>query len=423
MKPLIICLAFALTFPLYGKSGLHQVNQLFDQSISLLSKNPEASFKLADSLFRVSSKLGDTYGMVQANYIMAYLEESHHGNYGKSIIFYLEALRYADEGYYEGIENTQIKLLSNLGTIHALFNDNQASVDYYFAALEIANKSNNLSEIGNLTNKIAEYHRNTGDPESSLLFLNEADEINKKVGDRFLEVKNALHQGISLNALHRVSEAVQKYQYVIRLVDTYQDFEKYKGYALHNIANTFYAHNEIDSALFYYNQSLAFKQSSEPENKNSIFVTLYDIGTIHFEQRNFELAKKYLLQGESIIDTTTFNKDLNYYEVYNKLTLVYEAQNDIHKAHTYSKLYAKNLNNFLNKQLEIERLDKQQNLKLITERYYSLVNQQEKNTMYEFWSGLALLLIIVSVIFYSGYSAILQINRKVELEKAIRSLK
>ena len=144
MKILLISI-FSLTYTVI--IGADSISQRVDQITSLISSNPDSAYHLATDLKEESEKKGHDYGIIQSNFILAYINQKTRGDFGKAIIYYLEAIRFAKNSHYDDRIKNLISLHKNCGVIYRKFKAFDLALKYYSKGLDYAEETNDHSQI------------------------------------------------------------------------------------------------------------------------------------------------------------------------------------------------------------------------------------------------------------------------------------
>ena len=105
----------------------------------------DSAILLSKNLLQYSLDEQDHFGLVKANLYLGYFHEQR--DYAKATIYYLEGIRQADMGDYQGIETDRIWLRRNLANIFRRFRANELATKYNLEAIEIASKARDTQQI------------------------------------------------------------------------------------------------------------------------------------------------------------------------------------------------------------------------------------------------------------------------------------
>ncbi|MFY0685715.1 MAG: tetratricopeptide repeat protein [Cyclobacteriaceae bacterium] len=422
MRKLTLVILLFLTQELIGSP--ESLETLRKQSISYLHTNVDSAEILAQKLQFQGKEENNHYAIVQSYFILGWLQSKKHKNYGRGIIYYLEGIRHAESNPYEGVEETLISLNKNIGFICNKFKNHEGSLKYHQDALKYADMiQNNIQAIGILVN-IAISYRNQQEYEMALEFFDKAIGINRIQGNKEKELDINNEIGNTQIQAKQYDIAINTFKNNLRLTQSEDyNYPSFRSYALANIAECFYNLNEYEIAAEWYKKSIAFKDSINLNVSNpwSYFISLKGYADSQMSLKNYNEALKAYKQAESIANTDTeFNQE--YFDVYKSLALLFESTGDFKLANDYNKIHAEKLDQHIILQQKVEQIDKNYNLELITQRYYSLVAQQEKNEKIELYGALTALAFILTVVLFVLISNYREKNLKRQLEKSIRVL-
>jgi len=116
---------------------------------SYLNSDIDSAILLTQEMLEFASEEKDAFGIVKANLYLGYLTKKQE-NYGKSVIYYLEGIRQAEQLEYEGILSDKIWLRRNLANTFRTFEANQLATQYNLEAIQLAESINDTSHLVNL---------------------------------------------------------------------------------------------------------------------------------------------------------------------------------------------------------------------------------------------------------------------------------
>ena len=180
----LLCMVVVLK----GQTTHERVNEI----VSLIKTNSDSAFTLANQLLEESKSRDDAYGKVQSNFIMAYINENNRGDFGKAIIYYLEAIRYGKRSNYDGVINNLSSLHKNSGAIFRKFNAYTLAEEYYGEALYYARLADDDRQVLSLKYNISALYRDQEKFDDSITILNEILDQSEQKSSMYFKALNRL---------------------------------------------------------------------------------------------------------------------------------------------------------------------------------------------------------------------------------------
>ena len=377
----------------------------------LIRSNPDSAYLLALDLKAESFSKDDQYGIVNSNYILAYIHDEIEAEFGKAIIYYLEAIRYAEQSTDENIRSTLISLYKNCGVIFRKFNAFELAISYYEKGIDLAkiqgNESQTISSLYNLSGVYMDME-----------LFNEAISILEQIqitldskNHKYYDITNRLAicymengQGDQAQELAElvINSSLDK---GLKTVDSYQIM----GRVSTNSGNFKKAEIYLEKALF-----IIMMQNNELRSGKSLFETHTYLGDMELANGDHQSALKHFANAEIYMTSTDQNPEsfLNYKK---QADSYFQIKNFV-KSKAYEDLYFSELNNYLSEQQAIQDTDKRFNMDLITKRYFDQVEKQEKISSILFFSRLTsggLLTLLILVIGYYRFEKI-RVRKSIE---------
>ncbi len=357
------------------------------------------------SLLEKSKTENYQFGIVKSNFILGYIEKKN-GDYGKSVIYYLEGIRHAENADYEGISRDLIYLFQNTGNIFKKFGNYDLAQKYYSQAMAIAAANEDFEKytyLVILSAKVLKEEKKYA--EAVRLLKNTFSNFNFLSKETVADVYNQLG-GIYTQAKEK-SLAFENYQKLINFAakDSILNI-KYSSRAYHNLGHLHFQLGEYENAVKYYNKAVILKELY-PSSPESLFRTYKDLAESYVLSRNYDSAEIYVNKAE-----VHYKKAINipnFYELYKFKSQIKRENGDLEGYAINQSLYATSLENYLAEQREIETTDKKYNLDLITQRYFALVAEQDRNQQIQYYSTVggsvlvSLILLIITFFQYRKY--------------------
>ncbi|WP_425391928.1 tetratricopeptide repeat protein [Ekhidna sp.] len=407
MRILFLVLAFFCQVVLANEVG---IKEKVKQIVKVSKSDFDSSIVMANDLLDESKEQDFDEGIVQSYFTLAYLYKNN-GDYAKSIIFYLEAIRYAEDSDYEGVQATLSSLYKNSGNIFREFNSHSLAREYFEKSIRIAEKLNDIHQV--ISNKY----------NLSGVFLDEEDYSGAAfLLESLLQMEEASESKLYYDILNRLAYAHLKNNdfesaatYAKVIVDSTSVAKpKLVAFAYHNLGAVASKKEEFQLSNQYFNSGLEYIIKEENlVDKTAEFELLHNQGRNLVLWDKSEEALKVYHTAESMIPTLT--QQPKYFELYQDIATVYFDMKDYDLSKKYTDLYSESMNKYLELKEEIQQTDKSYNMDLITKRYFDEVAKQERIASILFYSKLisgTLLALLLMTIGYNWY-------QKVKLRKSI----
>lgn len=229
------------------------------------------------------------------------------------------------------------------------------SVEYYWKAIEIAEKINDKSALGSAHNGLGIVYFYLDD-------MIKAEHYIKKAAELKLEAKEYTYYSIILTNLAAFYFNKQQYKQAIQILKstervlTRNKQEKYLASLYNSLgANYQMLDRKLDSAHYYYVKSLNI--ALEYEIPNNIISAYYNLSDLNIIRKNYLKAIEYLKKAEKV-SLETGNEKYTLV-IYSTLSRVYDSIADYKNAYTYKNLQYELSNKLFtrDKQKAIEELD------------------------------------------------------------------
>ncbi len=372
---------------------------------SLTKTNLDSAYTLSYELLKNCSTNDDYFGLVKLNYLLGFLHKKD-GNIGKSVLHYLEAIRYAEKADYDNVRLDEIDIQQNLANLYRVYKANELAIEYYTKAIEIADWVNNPAKVRSLKFNLALTYEQANQIPQSISLFKELLPISAK--DRQNRIINEL--GL---IYWKEGDIVTAKSYFSQLLSLDKENILYKAKALQNLGEIEYESGNYVMAISLINEAIEIKNQITDVDSRSLFISYKILGDLHFKERELDLAQKAYKSAESLVSAVKHESFS--FELYRSLSqLSYEFGNQI-EGRSYSHLYSTTVDQYLSSQQTLQETDRQFNMDLITKRYLDQVAKQEQIASILFYSKiisgslLALLLFTIGLNWY----------QKVQLRKSI----
>ncbi len=378
----------------------------------------DVSQKLFLSILEDAQEENDNYGLVKCNFGLGYIEKSR-GDFGKATIYYLEGIRYAKEAAYDGSTKDLINMMKNVGTIFLKFQNYELAQKYYDEAISIADQGALISEYVRLMYANSRLQKAQGYNKDAIALLESTFGHFSHISNNTIAlIYNEL--GL-LYSEERIShKALDNFNKLLDFLANKEDLRaKYGPWALHNLGNLYFEVGEYETASEHFSLALDQKHLLG-DDSSSLFITLKDLGESHLMAGDMDAAERYLNEAQEYYASAKNVPE--HYQLFKLLGEVAKSRGDINAYSSFQEGYAKNLESYLEERKQVEASDKKYNLELITQRYFAMVAEQERNQQIVFYSAIGIsslvmtLLLVVSIFYYRKW----KLRR--DLEQAIRPL-
>ncbi|MEP1033121.1 tetratricopeptide repeat protein [Ekhidna sp.] len=398
-------LLFFFIFNIFLANSSPIQKEELDQVYALFKTDLDSAYKVSYELLDECSLNDDYYGLVKLNYILAFYHKKN-DDVGKSVLHYLEAIRYSEKANYEDHRKDAIALRHNLGNLYRIYKANDLAITYYKEAIEIADWTDERKNILKLKFNLA------------LTYI-QADQIEESIAlfKELIDVSSESRKNRILNELGLIYKNNGDYEsakiYFNQLLELDGDHIIYSAKALHNLGKIEYELGNLKRAVALTREAIELKEGIDGVDQRSLLISYKSLGDYLFIEKDFHNALTAYKTAEALIEAVQ-HESLSF-ELYGSLSqLNYEMGNQ-KNARAYSHLYSKTVDNYLTSQQSLQETDRQFNMDLITKRYLDEVAKQEQIASILLYSKvisgslLALLLFTVGLNWY----------QKVQLRKSI----
>lgn len=364
-----------------------------DVVISLIRSEPDSAYSLALKLLDDATDENDDYGIVQSNFILAYIHDDVNGDFGKAIIYYLEAIRHAEKSDYPKVHKDLISLHKNCGVIFRKFKSFSLAKEYYEIALNYAYELQDENEINSITFNQAGLFMDQNEFSTAIEILKKLIVNTETQSKNYWKYNNRL--GIALFESGKFQEAIKAHDNSLNFEGLSKEL---KAYTLNNIGRCWSSLQEFDKAVLYFNEAIEIKKGLE--DQSLLFSTYSELGELKLRTNHLTESLKYFNLAETYINEVDDVKNFDFYKL--KADALFKLKK-YNESKRYEDLYSVNLNKYLDLQEEIQATDRRYNMDLITKRYFDEVAKQERIASILLYSklisGSLLALLLMSVGF------------------------
>ncbi|SNS83666.1 hypothetical protein SAMN05421640_1449 [Ekhidna lutea] len=391
-------------------SAADKVEESISSIIEIMKSHTDSAITLSHKLLDEAKSDNHEYGIVQSNFILGYIHDKLQVDYGKAIVYYLEAIRYAEDSSYPDVQKNLISLYKNCGVIYRKFKAFDLSIEYYQKGLDLAKYVDNHKQIISISYNMAGLFNEMRNDEMAIKLLNQVSELVSPEHPYFFDINNRLSQiyldnkkyseayVLALKILNQGSPSQKE------LIDTYQILGRVELSA-----------KNFTNADKWFNRAIDTAKTINDRfyKEKALFETFVDKGNLYTAQENTNAALAFYHHAEDLIPQ--LDQKPQTFSVLKLIANLYFDEGNYNVSKKYEDLYSANLNNYLNLQEEIQSIDKRYNMDLITKRYFDEVAKQEKIASILFYSRLisgSLLALLLFTIGFNWY-------QKVRLRRSI----
>ncbi len=339
---------------------IETANFYFNKAIKLSKKEKD------------NSKLSDAYGHLALNFMRANMEDSAHYYVNKAIIVGRRAKN----------KSVLSKAFNKQAQIYGFFDQIELSVAKNLISLQLAEESNNILLLAQLTREIGQSQQLILNLNDAEYYFNRSLECARQIFDErqialaltnlaSVQLGRGIYTSAIINANHSIS-------YLTKLNDFNGLGETYN--ILGMVYNEQQKYNEAASS---FNQALVYYESTS--NKEKIAGVYHNVGKVFKAQKKYSNALNYL--NRSIEIRKQFGAKNQIYHTYRVIADVYKDINNVGKSLEYMELYLNYLdsNTILQSATKIAELSESyksdQRERLISSQADSIQRQQQERAL------------------------------------------
>ncbi len=280
-----------------------RVDQLNELSKIALPNNPFEALDYSDQALKLAESIKYDRGIAYALNNIGVVHNNI-GNLDKALDYFLRSWR-----IHQAINNQDgvASSLNNIGTIYSSKEDYDKALNYFIRALEIVQNIPDTTRIIGSLNNIGNIHLARNEVE-------QAEQYYKKSWDLYRHLPNqyrAFDPYTNLGNVHFqrgvYDSALYHYQQSLAIESANENVAG-QAQACHNLGVTYNRLGENDLALEYQFKALEMAQVI---NSKPLIMTIYkSLSDIYFDQKNWFLAKDYLLWYGMVKDSI-YNEQSN----------------------------------------------------------------------------------------------------------------
>ncbi|MBN2460905.1 MAG: tetratricopeptide repeat protein [Candidatus Cloacimonetes bacterium] len=382
-------------------ASLNNIGIIYDD----LNKYNEALNYYLQSL-AIYEELGDTLGIAVALHNIGVVYENL-SNFNKALEYLLRALRaYEDIDDKQGIASS----LGNIGIIYKELSNYDKAIEYHLRSLKISREIDDKIGVARSLDNIGIIYDNLGNYSKAIEYYTQSLEIEEEIGDMSGLAGSYNNIGIIYDDQH---DYVKALEYYFKSLDIYNEIGDKNGIAnsYNNIGVVYENIQQYQDALQHHLNAMAIFE--DLGQKKGLAASLNNIGSVYLNLGNFQQALAYLQRSLAIAREIEI-RDL-VIEIYQKLSNLYSQRDDYRTALYYFKKYAAVKDSVFTKEkieriagihttYEVEQLleDQEKEIELLQKDNEIYKLQVEKHLLikWRLYSGLILVLLLVTVVFY-----------------------
>lgn len=379
------------------------LNTQYQKSLKLLDSNPLEAVTISQKVYEKAVSASDNELAWKAAYNLGYLYHKKLNNEEQGLLYYLSAM-----GYCPDTQQKKTGIINNIARILEKHSNFDKAIEFYTNALQIADDTNKGMVYLNRGNA----YKKQGDLENAIKDYLSGLAYSEKTGNTIRKFK--LHNQIGLVFHHSRSykKAREHFHEIINYTEI-ENYPKYAGRALHNLANTFLKQKDYTRSIDFFKEALAVK-----ENEAEKFITHMDLGYVYHLSGNSTSAMVSYKRAEQLFSLQDPIKEN--YQVFKLMSTTAYNIGDIEQSLSYKDQYILLSDSFADQKDKISiALDGDQ-VESILNNYYVEVaanevnNELKKYTMYIMVGSLVLILGIVIFFSWSAYAKKRLVNQIIE---------
>ncbi len=386
---------------------------------SLESNDLLSTKELILALKSRNDKKQDLYWLTKSNFFMGYVYRLE-GDFEKSIIHYLEAIRYSKKADYEDARKDLISLQNRCAAIFEEFKATDLAFNYYNEGIRYALDIEDTTQLINLNYNVAELYRNEARYDSALTLFNHIlHHYFSQPSDKNRMYFNTINR---LSFTHYSKGEIQEaIAYAEELITKQDKYPQITVYALHNMGIYKASQLLFDESENYFKQAINQIQQIKNADPTHTFKLYLDLGDTYIKSEKKDQALQIYLKAKELIPDITQHPE--FFKAYKILADLYYDKKAYSLSREYENLYANSLNEYIETQQKIQEMEIRFNMDLITSNYFADLEKQQEISSIIFYSKLisgCLLALLLSFFAYYRYDK-LKIRRSIE--SALMSLK
>ncbi|MEO9484344.1 MAG: histidine kinase [Ekhidna sp.] len=371
--------------------------------------------KKIDSLIESAKKESNCEAIAHGYHVKGYILRNSHE---ESLYCYLMTAYLGQRCNASPVHaNKMASVFRHLGYLSSKFNEYDLAIQFAENGLNYAYALSDTSQILGLLNNMGHaYYKNAS--YYDVLFVAYLEKSYQKTSS-WERTRSEIRIGNSLFSLGKLDEALEIEKALILKVKraTHKRRSAYIGYLHNNIGNVFKEKLESDSAIFYYEKAIAFKERLIGTNLNRglLMGSISSLAELYMEKEAYENARRVLLKGVKYIEgEDDQNLAINKFnlEVYQQLVQLYKVLEKKDSVEIFKEKYQNQLNHYTD-------LSKKMNVQSLVDKFYADREKEEldaRNEVYLFW-------FLITVFSISFLSTCIFLYQKRKAKRMIKTTK
>lgn len=311
-------------------SKYEEINKLLQTAEESIKNNSSNSLNLCNQALSESQKSGYLAGKAKSFELFGkYFEVNK--NYDFAIENYKRSLNIWEQA---GEKEEIAKILNTLGIAYYSKGNFTEAETLYQKALSMRSEYQNKEGLLAVYNNLALLYARMANYEKSLEFSLQALSI-AETQDDIEQLAKAI-DFVALN-YYNLGKYKNSLEYYLRELKLYEGYEKVNENTIldiyFNIGKIYFALQDNDNALKYYQKALYFADKNQEEAK---IAKIYSgIGSVYFELKNFDASLEFFNNALKIAEKN--NNKLGQALLLNNIGLVYKNKGDLPKALDFCK--------------------------------------------------------------------------------------
>ena len=394
------------------------ITDLLDSAEAYAKKDVLLAKSLAVKAAGYAENLGLDYQYARAVFIQGYINQVNK-EMDTAIVSYLKASALMFNMRDEQSKRLNAICSRNIGLIFSNYSQLAKAREYFGKSIDISNEigDHNLERL--VLYDRARVLRKQDDFVAAIDDLFRATEIAME-DDQFEFLVRANNQlGLLFKDVGDYEKAMTHYAEVFRYRNhNIRSFANHAGRAYHNMANIYLYQGDSAKAEAYFLK--AIDERVDNNFKSKAFYSFMDLAELYQQQGKWTLAEKYYT--EAVNSGFSLKGKQERFKVYKQIADLAILQNNVGKFVEYNAQYTAMLEEVVSRNVEIQQLDQQHNIELVTERYFELVAAKQREEDLRQWATWAIILILLSVATIATILKVRALRNKRLMEKELQEV-
>ncbi len=309
-----------------------------EEVLNIMDSDPNLAIDQLDNLILEAEKLHSEYYAGKAKWYKGYIYDDILEDVSQAYLHYNEALK---DVLQTDDSSLKMKIYNNLGVLYRFYGQYDAAINNYESALKLEDDLT-TKQLSNLYYNYGSAWRLKGDETSfkkaeqaftkSLKYAKEID-----YHENIADIHNYI--GLMYKDMKNYEIARSAYNNTIRTYIENEEFHHSVGLAYHGIGVTYMEEENTEAAIRAFNKALEYKK-----NSGSIFITMYDLGTILMNDGRRDEA---IAVWKDALNEKHKKNSIDQVKIYADLTEALQLNNEYEEALGYSQIFNSSVQNIL----------------------------------------------------------------------------